>query len=129
MNTYNYPNMYQQPTFPRHQIFNMTSITGGLDGAKHYPLAPNVTMPLWDQNEQRIFVKSTDERGNATYQILKYEIESEEDDSNYVTKDDFAKYMQEIKEMIANGKQIISENKSAVQQPEPDGSQNIPVFQ
>lgn len=116
---------------PTHQVFNMTTVSG-IEGARSYPLANNVTMPLWDQNEHKIYIKSTDNDGVATYQIVTYTIEDTENDSKYITKDEFTKYldnyMGKLKEMILNGESTVSKSEQAVQHND-TAATDVPVFQ
>jgi hypothetical protein len=44
----------------------------GETGAKSYLLAPNTTLPLWDSENQCIYLKSTDASGMPSMRILDY---------------------------------------------------------
>lgn len=125
------PMIYNPQQKPAHQIFNMTPVKG-FDGAKSYPIANDVTMPLWDEDNHKIYIKSTDMDGTATYQILSYTIEDTESDSKYMTKDEFTKYMDnymsKFKEMINNGESTIRNPEQTVSDVESRAT-NIPVFQ
>ena len=46
----------------------------GINAAKSYLMAPNMTLPLWDSEAQTIFLKSTDASGMPTMKILDYTI-------------------------------------------------------
>lgn len=47
----------------------------GEAGAKSHLVAPNTTVPLWDSEAQRIFLKSADPAGMPSMKILNYTIE------------------------------------------------------
>ena len=46
----------------------------GETGAKSYLLAPNTTLPLWDSENQVIYLKSADASGMPSMKILDYKI-------------------------------------------------------
>lgn len=64
----------QQPT-PQPQQTNSIIWVQGETGAKSHFVAPNTTVPLWDSEAQRIFLKSADAAGMPTMKILNYTIE------------------------------------------------------
>lgn len=92
-----YPQMYYQPTYQQPmpviqqpiqqpvttptvqpvQAQNTNSIiwVQGEAGAKSHLVAPNTTVPLWDSEAQRIFLKSADAAGMPSMKILNYTIE------------------------------------------------------
>lgn len=77
-----YPQQYQpqpvqQPTpTPQPQPVNTSIIwVQGEAGAKSHLVAPNTTVPLWDSEAQRIFLKSADPAGMPSMKILNYTIE------------------------------------------------------
>lgn len=72
-----YQPMYQQPyTAQNQQQMTNTGIiwTQGEAGAKSYLVAPNTTVPLWDSESQRIFLKSADASGMPSIKTLEYTI-------------------------------------------------------
>ncbi len=46
----------------------------GETGAKSYLLAPNTTLPLWDSENQTIYLKSADASGMPSMKVLDYTI-------------------------------------------------------
>lgn len=105
-----YP-QYQQPAQNQQPEQNgMIWIQGGINGAKNYIVAPNVTIPLWDSEEPIIYLKSSDSTGRPTIKILDYTIrgEKQNEENNtetvkarpaeemYATKDDIALIRKEL---------------------------------
>lgn len=87
----------------------------GIEGAKAYLLAPGRTLPLWDSEEQCIYIKSTSPTGipqpltilDYTIRQPKEEIEEtipQIDTSQFVTKEEF----DELKGMISDLKDRVS---------------------
>ena len=73
-NQYGYQNMpivpYQQaPTQPVNGLISVT----GIEGAKAYQLPPNSSMPLFDQNNDYLYVKTTDAAGYPTIKTFRFE--------------------------------------------------------
>lgn len=70
----------------------------GLDGAKAYQMPANSTVALFDQNEDVMYIKSTDGAGFPTIRIFEFKEvgASVVSNDNYVTKDEFDKFKQEI---------------------------------
>lgn len=64
-----------QPTQPQQTTSNSLIWVQGETGAKSYLVAPNTTIPLWDSEAQRIFLKTTDAAGMPSMKILNYTIE------------------------------------------------------
>ena len=84
----------------------------GETGAKSYLLAPNTTLPLWDSENQTIYLKSADASGMPSMKILDYNIRDnnppqtpvamEEPKADFVTHDEFKKFERDIKAQIRN---------------------------
>lgn len=85
-----YPQQYQQPMPVMQQPVQPTvtqaqqatpqsasAITWvqGENAAKSFPVMPGMTVPLWDSEAQRIFLKSADAAGMPSMKILNYTIE------------------------------------------------------
>lgn len=64
----------QVQTQPQPQNVNLIWVQGEA-GAKSHLVAPNTTVPLWDSEAQRIFLKSADAAGMPSMKILNYTIE------------------------------------------------------
>jgi hypothetical protein len=81
----------------------------GETGAKAYMLAPNTTLPLWDSENQVIYLKSTDASGMPSMKILDYTIRNNtppiqekepEANTDYVTHEEFKKFERSIRNQI-----------------------------
>ena len=78
----------------------------GEAGAKAYPVGPNMTLALWDSENQTIFLKSTDAGGMPSMKILDYQLRESErkndllspkiDTSKFVTKEELEKRLAEL---------------------------------
>ena len=77
----------------------------GLEGARAYPLGPNSAVPLFDANSDVMYVKRTDAGGYPTIQAYTFAPvqDTPQQQPEYVTRQEF----NELKEMIANGKQPV----------------------
>lgn len=104
----NYNQMYQQP-----QRNNGIIWVQGKEGAKAYQLMPNSNAVLMDSDVDGVFyIKVSDNVGMCTLRKFKFtEITNEEtapvDVSNYITRDEFNKAIQELKGVTANAKSTI----------------------
>ena len=103
--------MPQVPQTPQPQQNNNQMIwVQGETGAKSYLLAPTTTLPLWDSENQVIYLKSTDASGMPSMKVLDYTIRDSvqpqtpiQDNSaqpDYVTQDEFKKFVHDIKAQI-----------------------------
>ena len=84
----------------------------GEAGAKSYLVAPNKTVPLWDSENQTIYLKSADASGMPSMKILDYTIRTQESPLkplqgtestpavNYATKEDLQALKGEIMDMV-----------------------------
>ena len=119
-----YPMQYQQPQAPARSYYTpMATIpqqqtapgliqVTGLEGAKAYPLAPNAEVALFDADRDVMYIKRTDAGGYPTIQAYQFSPVQEAAPSaqpEYVTRQEF----DELKEMIANGKQPVRKSKPA----------------
>lgn len=118
----NYPNMMNnlanpmginmQNNIPMNNSLMLTRVTG-LEGAKAYQMPANSTVALFDNNEDLMYIKTTDGAGFPTIRTFGFsEITTNNQQSiantDYVTRDEFNK----LKEELLNGKQSISRSKS-----------------
>ena len=79
-NPYGQPQPYswRQPTWTAPQpsvtqpVNGLVSVTG-IEGAKAYQLPPNSSMPLFDSNEDLLYVKTTDAGGFPTVKAFRFE--------------------------------------------------------
>ena len=119
-----YPLQYQQPQAPARSYYTpmapipqqqtapgLIQVTG-MEGAKAYPLAPNSVAALFDADRDVMYIKRTDAGGYPTIQAYQFSPVQEAAPSaqpEYVTRQEF----DELKEMIANGKQPVRKSKPA----------------
>jgi hypothetical protein len=117
-----YPNMMntQQPyqSFQNPYAINMTPQTPttltrvtGIDGAKAYQMTPNSTVALFDNNEDIMYIKTTDGAGFPTIRTFSFNevihnTQQQVSNNDYVTRDEFNK----LKEELLNGKQFIQQS-------------------
>ena len=86
----------------------------GIDGAMNYQMGPNCRAPLFDDNEDVFYIKSTDKYGVPTVKRYKFEEEVivSDSDPKTVSLQDIRSIIKEelsfIKEELANGQQPIS---------------------
>lgn len=106
----------QQVTQAPQMSQNSTMIwVQGETGAKSYLLAPNTTLPLWDSENQTIYLKSADASGMPSMKILDYTIrdgvqtqapvmndETQAQNTDFVTHDEFKKFERSIRAQIRN---------------------------
>jgi hypothetical protein len=96
------------------QIQSLIRVTG-IEGAKAYQMPANSIVPLFDDQNDIMYVKSTDGAGFPTIRTFAFTpIENQAPQPEYVTRAEF----NELKEMIENGKQSVSKSKSTSKLPE-----------
>ena len=75
----------------------------GMEGANAYPMpAPGCTVPLFDANQDVMYIKSTDASGLCSLRRFRF-CEEAEEKPEYMTRGEFYKAMEELK----NGKQSV----------------------
>lgn len=114
---YQYNNPYQNYPFPTNQ--GQLIRVNGIESARAYSVAPGSTMPLFDSNEDIMYIKSVDGSGFPTIRRFRFEEENEltnEGASKYVTKEEFEVFK---KEVLNNGKQSIQQSTNKAKQNKP----------
>lgn len=96
------------PQMPRQELIRVN----GLEGAKAYQMSPNGVAALFDANEDILYIKSTDGAGFPNIRMFAFsEINpASAPTQEAVASESFAQInrtLNEIKEMIANGKQPV----------------------
>lgn len=90
----------------------------GIDGARAYQMPPNSVSALFDDTQDVFYIKSTDSGGFGTikgYQFVPIEppsptpVAMQMPTNDFVTRQEFQKQFDELKGMIDNGKQSVSE--------------------
>ena len=113
LNGFNNYNQFQ-PQLNQPQISTQNLIrVNGIDGAKAYQMPANSTVALFDNNEDIMYIKTTDGAGfpairTFTFNEVVANTNPIQDTADYVTRDEFNK----LKEELLNGKQSISRSKS-----------------
>ena len=90
-------------------IQGLVKVTG-IEGAKAYQMPPNSTMPLFDADNDIMYIKSTDGAGFPTIREFAFspvETTPQAPDVEYVQRSEFDKLVEEVKELM-NGKQPVS---------------------
>lgn len=114
----NYPLGYQQYPYqnpvavqqPQQNVNGMIWVQGEA-GAKSYLVGANTTVPLWDSENQTIYLKSADAYGMPSMKIIDYTIREKETQPKplmdaagnaYATKEDLEEFKKEIKNEVKN---------------------------
>lgn len=108
-----YPVTYQNPYFSQQQLQqpqpqqpSSPSIiwVQGEAGAKSYMVAPNQTVPLWDSENQIIYMKSADASGMPSIKVIDYSIRGAdvktEDSELFVSRNEFNEQIETLKNEI-----------------------------
>ena len=114
MNPYpQYPqiNPYMTPTYPQPKINNGINWVQGIEGAKAYQLSPNSQTILLDSEQNRMFIKISDNIGMCSLRVFDINeitgnptqntVIPQPDMSQYVTKQELA---ETLKDYIGGGK-------------------------
>ena len=115
LNGFNNYNQFQ-PQLNQPQLTTQNLIrVNGIDGAKAYQMPANSTVALFDNNEDIMYIKTTDGAGfpairTFTFNEVVANTNPIQDTADYVTRDEFNK----LKEELLNGKQSISRSKSTL---------------
>ena len=93
---YGYQN---QPMASAQPVNGLVSVTG-IDGAKAYQLPPSSKMPLFDEHDDVLYLKTTDAAGYPTVKTFKFEpIEQTQGYAaqDYVTRDEYNELCERLK--------------------------------
>lgn len=118
----NQPYNPMMPTMPQMNLansaYNATQTMGpqltfvnGIDSAKAYPTQPNSRVALFDENDDVMYIKTTDASNFPTITRYRFTEEKESEKTaseTYVTVEEFNKF----KEEILNAQQSLSAGKS-----------------
>lgn len=84
--------------------------TKGFEAAEKYPFPRDCEAPLFDEDEDYVYIKKTDTNGGVT--LLRYRLEEDPiphfDPKKYVTVDDFEKFKEEILNGFNNLQQTLT---------------------
>lgn len=107
---YNQP--MNQQLFPQEPPKNLIRVNG-VDGAKAYQMPANSTVALFDNNNDIMYVKTTDGAGFPSVRSFRFEEITQEtkqqEKADYISREEFEEFK---KELMNNGKQSISRSKS-----------------
>lgn len=80
----------------------------GIEGAKAYQMPPNSSMPLFDGNEDILYVKTTDGAGFPTVRAFRFEPIDEQpsNQAEYVTREEFDKFARSVEEAVHGFKPV-----------------------
>ncbi len=104
-NQYGYQNMpimpYQQAaTQPVNGVISVT----GIEGARAYQLPPNSCMPLFDQTNDILYVKTTDAAGYPTVKTFRFEPYEQQIEvkplPDYVSRSEFDTLSDKVDELL-----------------------------
>lgn len=132
---YPYPDIFNQNRYQNNDYFNrnynqqtieqpinnLIRVTG-IEGAKAYQMPANSTVALFDNNDDYMYIKTTDGAGFPSIRIFKFEevndflksSESQINMSEYITKDELFEILKDYKKGgIGNGKQSIQKQSTS----------------
>lgn len=97
MPSYSQSFSYAQP------VNGLVSVTG-IDGARAYQLPPNSSMPLFDANDDILYVKTTDGAGFPTVKAFRFEpIEPERSqDGAFVSREEYDELVDRVNRLAAS---------------------------
>lgn len=128
----NYPSYYSgfgQNTMPQMPTYQYTQQTiqapqelirvTGIEGAKAYQMAPNSVVPLFDANNDIMYIKSTDGAGFPSIRAFSFEPmdtpHQSDNTTEFVKRSEFDALVEEVKGLI-DGKQPVSNAKPDTKQ-------------
>lgn len=109
---------YSQTNFQPQQNQSLIRVNGE-DGAKAYQMGPNSVVPLFDANEDIMYIKITDGAGFGSYRKFKFEEIFNTPTQNsqsidYVSREEFNQFKEEV---MNNGKQFVQQYPTTTKQP------------
>ena len=95
---------YQQRVTPQ-QLIRVT----GMEGAKAYQMGPNSCVPLFDSDNDIMYIKSTDGAGFPTVRAFSFSPMEDvhEQARDYVTRAELEEFERSIREMVGDGQQPV----------------------
>ena len=106
--------MYTPPVLPNGTAYMNRQLikVNGIESARAYPTVPNSMIALFDENDDIMYIKTTDASNYPTVRKFRFveEIEKPVDTSKFVTTDEF----NELKQMITDLRKEISNGKQSV---------------
>lgn len=101
-------NMQQNPS--NQPVNGLVSVTG-IEGAKAYQLPPNSSMPLFDQNNDILYLKTTDSAGYPTIRTFSFKAIEQADQKpqpvDYVPRSEFDALAHDVKMLVGKMDSIL----------------------
>lgn len=100
---YTHPTWYTPPS--TQPINGLVSVTG-IEGAKAYQLPPNSAMPLFDGNQDILYLKTTDSAGYPTIKTFSFKAMEEpkhapqEQGGEYVQRSEFDALVEQVTSLV-----------------------------
>lgn len=99
-----------QPTWPyvpqtttAQPVNGLVSVTG-MDGARAYPMPPNSSMPLFDNDNDLLYVKTTDAAGYPTIKTFRFEsaepVKENIAEADYVSRSEFDELVEQVRKLV-----------------------------
>lgn len=99
------------PQVPQQPVQELIRVTG-IDGAKAYQMPPNSVVPLFDANNDIMYIKSTDGAGFPSIRTFSFTPmeQVQEPTQDYVQRSEFDALVAEVRGLV-DGKQPVSDTK------------------
>lgn len=106
---------YQPQAVTAQPINGLVSVTG-IEGARAYQLPPNSSMPLFDGNQDILYVKTTDAAGYPTVKAFRFEpmeqqIEVKPVQAEYVPRSEFEALVKQVRALIEGNESAVDDGK------------------
>lgn len=109
---------YQTQQFSNNTQQNQQLISvNGIDSARAYPVMPNSRIALFDNNEDVVYIKSTDDQGFSNIRAFRLnefspDVQTAQQSNSFVTREEF----NQLKQEIMNGKQLVQQPATTIEQ-------------
>ncbi len=94
---------YVPQTTTAQPVNGLVSVTG-MEGARAYPMPPNSSMPLFDNDNDLLYVKTTDSAGYPTIKTFRFEpmepIEANIVEAEYVPRSEFDELVEQVRKLV-----------------------------
>ena len=99
-------------SFQMSQTQELIRVTG-IDGAKAYQMPPNSVVPLFDANNDIMYIKSTDGAGFPSIRAFSFAPidTATAEPTEYIQRPEFDALVEQVKELINNAEQPVSSTK------------------
>lgn len=91
---------YAPQTTTAQPVNGLVSVTG-MEGARAYPMPPNSSMPLFDKDNDLLYVKTTDSAGYPTIKTFSFQpteqMEAAAAQEEYVPRSEFDALLEQVK--------------------------------